>query len=82
MSDIHVLATFESQEAVLAGMRRAVSWIRLDEAQTLAALATEDSLKLVLGGWYSDAEIEKAIRVFHDYAERALERSGEEAHRG
>ena len=79
MSDIHVLATFESQEALLAGMRRAVSWIRLDDAQVLAALATEDSLKLALGGWYSDAEIEKAIRVFHDYAERALKRGEADA---
>jgi hypothetical protein len=36
---IHVLATFESQEAVLEAMKGAASWIKLTDAQALAALA-------------------------------------------
>jgi hypothetical protein len=78
VADLHVLANFESQEALLAGMRRAVSWIKLSEAGALAALATEDSLKLVLcPHHYSEREVELAIEVFRHYADLALHPPGE-----
>jgi hypothetical protein len=35
---VHVLATFESQEALLAAMTGAVSWVQLSEAETIQLL--------------------------------------------
>jgi hypothetical protein len=72
-SDIHVLATFRSQEALLAGMRRAVSWIKVSEATAVTVLASEERLKEVLcPQWYSEREVELAIEVMHCYADLML----------
>jgi hypothetical protein len=38
---IHVLATFESQEALLNAMAHAVSWGKITEAEALQVLAPE-----------------------------------------
>jgi hypothetical protein len=71
--DIHVLATFESQEALLAGMRRAVSWIKVSDATAVTVLASEERLKEVLcPAWYSEREVELALEVMHCYAELML----------
>jgi hypothetical protein len=78
MADIHVLATFESQEALLAGMRRAVSWVKISEADAIIALVNEERLKAALvPDHYSEREVELAIEVMRYYADLALHPSGE-----
>jgi hypothetical protein len=75
MSDerIRVLATFESQEALLAGMRRAVSWIKVSEADAIIALASKERLMDVLcPDEYSAREIELAVEVVRYYAQVVL----------
>jgi hypothetical protein len=73
MADIHVLATFDSQEALLSGMRRAVSWLKISEAQAIIALVNEERLKAALvPEHYSEREVELAIEVMRYYAEQAL----------
>jgi hypothetical protein len=70
LTDLHVLATFESQEALLAGMRRSVSWIKISEAQAIIALVTEERLKAALcPDGFSEREVELAVEVFRHYAE-------------
>jgi hypothetical protein len=78
VADIHVLATFESQTALLFGMRGASSWVKISEADAIIALVREDSLKAALvPDDYSDREVELAIEVFRYYAEKALFRGSD-----
>jgi hypothetical protein len=75
MSDerIHVIATFESQEAMLAGMRRATSWIKIEKAAAVIALSSEPRIKMALvPDHYSEREVELAIEVMRCYADLAL----------
>jgi hypothetical protein len=73
LTDLHVLATFDSQEALLAGMRRAVSWVKISEADAVIALVSEERLKAALAPeHYSEREVELAIEVMRYYAEQAL----------
>lgn len=85
---IHVMATFDSNEDLLDGMRRAVSWIVLDEPHALSALAGEERLKEVLcadggdGPWYSEREVELAVQVWRDYPQALYEQRNPPAEAG